>query len=239
MRIIKLDAIDSTNHFLKALSAQENCENFTVVSTESQTEGKGQRGSGWVSESGKNLTFSVLYNQKVDGITSLFTLNIMVALSVVEALKLISNLNFVIKWPNDIMSGNFKLGGILANSGQKLYAEATVDLITHDSSYDFLKFEELRGLYLEFQDLMAAQKEIDVVDGDGYSFKIAHYIGLSEVQKLALLEIVSEFDRQDYLIQHLKLIIPSMRNIKETQARITANGHFKNLKSFNFTQGES
>lgn len=133
----------------------------------------------------------------------------------------------------------FKLGGILANSGQKLYAEATVDLITHDSSYDFLKFEELRGLYLEFQDLMAAQKEIDVVDGDGYSFKIAHYIGLSEVQKLALLEIVSEFDRQDYLIQHLKLIIPSMRNIKETQARITANGHFKNLKSFNFTQGES
>ena len=133
----------------------------------------------------------------------------------------------------------FKLGGILANGGQKLYAEATVDLITHDSSYDFLKFEELRGLYLEFQDLMAAQKEIDVVDGDGYSFKIAHYIGLSEVQKLALLEIVSEFDRQDYLIQHLKLIIPSMRNIKETQARITANGHFKNLKSFNFTQGES
>ena len=133
----------------------------------------------------------------------------------------------------------FKLGGILANSGQKLYAEATVDLITHDSSYDFLKFEELRGLYLEFQDLMAAQKEIDVVDGDGYSFKIAHYIGLSEVQKLALLEIVSEFDRQDYLIQHLKLIILSMRNIKETQARITANGHFKNLKSFNFTQGES
>ena len=133
----------------------------------------------------------------------------------------------------------FKLGGILANSGQKLYAEATVDLITHDSSYDFLKFEELRGLYLEFQDLMAAQKEIDVVDGDGYSFKIAHYIGLSEAQKLALLEIVSEFDRQDYLIQHLKLIILSMRNIKETQARITANGHFKNLKSFNFTQGES
>ena len=114
MRIIKLDAIDSTNHFLKALSAQENCENFTVVSTESQTEGKGQRGSGWVSESGKNLTFSVLYNQKVDGITSLFTLNIMVALSVVEALKLVSNLNFVIKWPNDILINNRKVSGLIA-----------------------------------------------------------------------------------------------------------------------------
>lgn len=113
MRIIKLDAIDSTNHFLKALSAQERCENFTVVSAESQIEGKGQRGSGWASEAGKNLTFSILYNQKSEGITSLFTLNIIVALSVVEALKSTSNLNFVIKWPNDILSENKKIGGIL------------------------------------------------------------------------------------------------------------------------------
>ena len=113
MRIIKLDAIDSTNHFLKALSAQEICENFTVVSTESQTEGKGQRGSGWTSEAGKNLAFSVLYNQKIEEISSLFTLNIIVALSVVEALKTVSNLNFAIKWPNDILAENKKIAGIL------------------------------------------------------------------------------------------------------------------------------
>ncbi|TXI70836.1 biotin--[acetyl-CoA-carboxylase] ligase [Flavobacterium sp. UBA6195] len=113
MRIIKLDAIDSTNHFLKALSVQESCENFTVVSTESQTEGKGQRGSDWASEVGKNLTFSVLYNQNIEGITSLFTLNILVAISVVDVLKSVSNLNFVIKWPNDILAENKKIGGIL------------------------------------------------------------------------------------------------------------------------------
>ena len=113
MRIIKLDAIDSTNRFLKALSAQESCENFTVVSTESQTEGKGQRGSGWTSEAGKNLAFSVLYNQKIEEISSLFTLNIIVALSVVEGLKTVSNLNFAIKWPNDILAENKKIAGIL------------------------------------------------------------------------------------------------------------------------------
>ena len=113
MRIIKLDAIDSTNRFLKALSAQESCENFTVISTESQTEGKGQRGSGWTSKEGKNLTFSILYNQKVGGITNLFTLNIIVGLSVVEALQTVSNLNFAIKWPNDILAENKKIAGIL------------------------------------------------------------------------------------------------------------------------------
>ena len=113
MRIIKLDAIDSTNRFLKALSAQESCENFTVVSTESQTEGKGQRGSGWTSEAGKNLAFSVLYNKKIEEITNLFTLNIIVALSVVESLKTVCNLNFAIKWPNDILAENKKIAGIL------------------------------------------------------------------------------------------------------------------------------
>ncbi|MQP25827.1 biotin--[acetyl-CoA-carboxylase] ligase [Flavobacterium sp. LMO8] len=113
MKIIKLDAIDSTNHFLKALSSEESCENFTVVTTESQTAGKGQRGSGWASEVGKNLTFSVLYSQKIDEITSLFTLNIVVALSVVEVLKTFSNLNFAIKWPNDILAENKKIAGIL------------------------------------------------------------------------------------------------------------------------------
>lgn len=123
MKLIKLDAIDSTNHFLKALSAQESCENFTVVSAESQTEGKGQRGFGWTSESGKNLTFSILYNQKVEGITSLFTLNIIVALSVVEALKTVSNLNFVIKWPNDILAENKKIGGILIENTFKNLGE--------------------------------------------------------------------------------------------------------------------
>lgn len=150
MRIIKLDAIDSTNHFLKALSAQESCENFTVVSTESQTEGKGQRGSGWDSESGKNLTFSILYNQKVEGIASLFTLNIIVALSVVEALKTISNLNFVIKWPNDILAENKKIGGILIENTFKNSSEvqSIIGIGLNVNQSQFENLPQASSLYL-------------------------------------------------------------------------------------------
>jgi len=113
MPIIKLDAIDSTNDYLKQLAKENWLENFTAVMAFEQTKGKGQRGSGWVSEHGKNLTFSVLYNQKVDGMISLFTLNIIVAISIVETLKSFSNLSFLIKWPNDILAENKKIGGIL------------------------------------------------------------------------------------------------------------------------------
>ena len=60
MKLIKLDAIDSTNEFLKGLSNKQELENFTVVTAENQTKGKGQMGAVWASEAGKNLILSVL-----------------------------------------------------------------------------------------------------------------------------------------------------------------------------------
>ncbi len=59
MKIIKVDAIGSTNSFLKAQIKESQLDNFTVVVTENQTKGKGQQGASWESEAGKNLTFSV------------------------------------------------------------------------------------------------------------------------------------------------------------------------------------
>jgi len=53
MKVIKLDAIDSTNEFLKGLLAKQILENFTVITAENQTKGKGQMGSVWISEVGK------------------------------------------------------------------------------------------------------------------------------------------------------------------------------------------
>jgi BirA family biotin operon repressor/biotin-[acetyl-CoA-carboxylase] ligase len=112
MKIIKLNAIDSTNAFLKCLAKDKTTENFTIVVAEHQTNGKGQRGAEWLSQTGKNLTFSVLCNFKLNEI-SLFTLNIITAISIVKGLKKASNLNFQIKWPNDILAENKKIAGIL------------------------------------------------------------------------------------------------------------------------------
>ena len=60
MKVIKLDAIDSTNEFLKDLISKQLVDNFTIVTAENQTKGKGQMGSVWNSETGKNLIMSVL-----------------------------------------------------------------------------------------------------------------------------------------------------------------------------------
>jgi BirA family biotin operon repressor/biotin-[acetyl-CoA-carboxylase] ligase len=119
MKVIKLDAIDSTNDFLKGLSSKQQLENFTIVTTENQTKGKGQMGSVWDSEVGKNLTMSVFIKDSLMEVNQIFKLNIGVALAVVQVLETFNIPNLMIKWPNDIMSYNFKIAGILIENSIK------------------------------------------------------------------------------------------------------------------------
>ena len=119
MRVIKLDAIDSTNEFLKQLDAAENLDNFTIVTAENQTKGKGQMGSVWDSEAGKNLIMSILLKNTIIDVNAIFTLNIAVALAIYKGLETVNIPALSIKWPNDIMSYNFKLGGILIENSLK------------------------------------------------------------------------------------------------------------------------
>ena len=125
MKLIKLDAIDSTNDFLKGLASKQFVENFTVVTAEIQTKGKGQMGSVWVAEKGKNLTMSVLIKDVLIDLNQIYTLNIAVALAVVRALQLFKIPELAIKWPNDIMSYNYKIGGILIENSIKIDGSVT------------------------------------------------------------------------------------------------------------------
>ncbi len=88
-------------------------ENFTIVSTDNQTKGKGQVGAVWNSEAGKNLTFSVLVKDVIVESVSVFILNTLVSISIIKALEKFKINNLAIKWPNDILSDQKKIAGIL------------------------------------------------------------------------------------------------------------------------------
>lgn len=113
MKLIKLNATDSTNDFIKQLAISQILENYTVVSAESQLKGRGQMGSTWTAESGKNLTFSIFLGNTLSSVDSIYNLNVAVALSILQVLKSQNIPELKIKWPNDIMSANKKVGGIL------------------------------------------------------------------------------------------------------------------------------
>lgn len=119
MNIIKLSAIGSTNDYLKSLSSAQYTENFTIVCADNQTEGKGQMGAQWNVEPAKNLTFSILVKDLLLEINEIFNLNAATAVSIAEALSALHISDICIKWPNDILAGNKKIGGVLIENSIK------------------------------------------------------------------------------------------------------------------------
>ncbi len=119
MPLIKLDATDSTNDYLKLLSKDSDLDNYTIVMANEQTKGKGQMGSYWFSEKGKNLTMSILLKELLLKSENIFDLNIAIAVAVLTFLKNNQIPNISIKWPNDILSDSKKVAGILIENSIK------------------------------------------------------------------------------------------------------------------------
>ena len=109
----KLDATDSTNSYLKELVREGVPRNWTVVSTREQIQGRGQQGAVWFSDTGKNLTFSILIKKTGLKASDQFLLNCAVSHGIFKVMQAFEIPRIKVKWPNDIMSGSSKLAGIL------------------------------------------------------------------------------------------------------------------------------
>lgn len=119
MRIIKLDAIDSTNSYLKRLYAKESINDYTAIYSKSQTEGRGQMGTVWESEKSKNLTFSVFKSIADFELEEPFYISMVISLTLIKTLNSLSVPKISVKWPNDILSADKKICGVLIENVMK------------------------------------------------------------------------------------------------------------------------
>lgn len=110
--IIHLSVVDSTNNFAATLISDQLCQNGTAILADSQSNGKGQRGNLWHSESGKNLLLSFIY--KPDNL-SVLRQNELTWITSICLIKTLGKFNIEgqIKWPNDIFVKGKKIAGIL------------------------------------------------------------------------------------------------------------------------------
>ena len=123
MKIIKLDATDSTNSYLKKLINNTEIEQGTTVITNDQILGRGRRGNYWQGEAFKNLYFSFYNKVSEEKNSTGFFLNAIASISVYSLLKEYKITNIQIKWPNDILVDSKKISGILIENiflGKKL-----------------------------------------------------------------------------------------------------------------------
>lgn len=105
------DEIESTNIEAKKLAAAGAPEG-TVVVAERQSAGRGRLGRRWTSPAGKGLLFSVVLRPPVD-MADVHLLTIAAATAACDAIESLADVSLRIKWPNDLLIDDRKVGGIL------------------------------------------------------------------------------------------------------------------------------
>ena len=106
---IHLPETESTNRDAHALPI--GCGD-TLITTDHQRAGRGQRGTTWESETAKNLLFSLLLHPQSLPATQQFILCELISVALCEVLTRYTP-DIRIKWPNDIYHRDHKLCGIL------------------------------------------------------------------------------------------------------------------------------
>ncbi|MBK9283947.1 MAG: biotin--[acetyl-CoA-carboxylase] ligase [Sphingobacteriaceae bacterium] len=114
--VIYLPKVESTNSYAINLLKNVKVSEGTVIHTNHQTNGKGQRGNAWHSEKDSNLILSVIFKPSFLSIQNQYYLYQFVALALHDFMSQIvvnRQIDIKIKWPNDIYINSKKIAGIL------------------------------------------------------------------------------------------------------------------------------
>jgi len=215
--ILRFPELSSTNDYIYSLKGKELFKHGLVVFADYQSNGRGQRGNSWDSERGKNLIMSMLIEPRVLA-KSQFEINKIVCLSIVESLSLLG-FDSMIKWPNDIMIGHKKVGGILIqniiSNNMILFSIIGIGLNVNQSTFDNYS-PEATSFFLE------NEQEYNLLD--------IQQIILSMIQKRLKRLTLERKVNDDYL----RLLFRKDQNIKfESQSKIF-NGVIRGVENTGF-----
>jgi BirA family biotin operon repressor/biotin-[acetyl-CoA-carboxylase] ligase len=158
----------STNTLAAELGQKVETPEGTVVITDHQTAGRGQRGKTWEAQPGKNLTFSLILKPDFLAAKDQFQLNEAISVGIARYISSrVVHKKVAIKWPNDILVQDKKVCGILIenhvnresiacsivgiglNINQQSFAETNAESIGMITGLDY-------HLHVEFEVLLHA-----------------------------------------------------------------------------------
>ena len=141
----------STNDIAtQIIQSGENVFEGTVIVTDNQTAGRGQRGNTWFASVGENLTFSVILKPIFLKANDQFQLNVAISLGVFDFLSEFIDDGLTVKWSNDIYHDNQKMGGILIENSLQGYqighSIVGIGLNINQTQFGNLKATSLRNI---------------------------------------------------------------------------------------------
>ncbi|MEX0811232.1 MAG: LON peptidase substrate-binding domain-containing protein [Chitinophagales bacterium] len=129
---------------------------------------------------------------------------------------------------------SFKINEIFSPNDKDKYAKANVEwreIIQNGSDVLKRKIYELTQTLHKFLGIEADQLEpIEKFD----LHKVIHIVGLKLQQEYKFLQMKDELSRQEFLLRHLKGILPIVEETEHIKRKIQSNGHFKNIIPPNF-----
>lgn len=151
-------------------------------------------------------------------------------MSVVEVTKLYNDGRMDIK---TIGVSSFKVLDFQNPWKDRLYAGGRVEYLSFDEKED----KELKIRLVDLlEDLFSWLHMSDtiMVDKDTQMHEYIHKIGLQPFEEYELLQMETEIERQQYLVNHLKKILPALERAEKAKEQIKMNGHFKHLDPLKF-----
>jgi BirA family biotin operon repressor/biotin-[acetyl-CoA-carboxylase] ligase len=182
---IHLPMCQSTNDEA-ALLARNDAMEGTVVSTDEQEAGRGQRGSSWDGGVGKNIMATVVLRPIFLSVREQFKISIAMALGVLHCVKeLLPQADVEIKWPNDILANGKKIAGILIENTLK-HSQLGVSLVGIGLNVNF--FPEYLGTGTSLAEECGLEQNRDVVFDTLLKFLDVQYLRLRSGQTALQLE---------------------------------------------------
>lgn len=124
----------------------------------------------------------------------------------------------------------FRILEMIKELPEKLYSGAIVNYpVNHQRGKQALMQVVIEGVRA-LHKILKVNKVFKIRDEELQSYDLAHHAGLSLTEEYELLELMHELQRQEYLKQHLKKVLPVMAEMESLKEKIKLNGHFKNLR---------
>lgn len=127
----------------------------------------------------------------------------------------------------------FRVLEVVKEIPDKLYSGAIVTYPVNETAHRNT-IRKIVASIRELHRLLNVSKDFKKEEDELTSYDLAHHAGLSLEEEYELLGLMQELQRLEYLKRHLAKVLPVVSGMENLKEKIRLNGHFKELKGFNF-----
>ncbi|MEO1628993.1 MAG: LON peptidase substrate-binding domain-containing protein [Bacteroidota bacterium] len=125
--------------------------------------------------------------------------------------------------------GLFRIRNFYKTAPNKLYAGADIARLENEYTSDSLLNEKILDYMKDLFRILKIDKELPDGPTAFNVYDIAHQVGLSLDQEYELLCLTTEYDRQAFVTEHLRRLLPVVQEMERLRKKVQLNGHFKNI----------